>query len=253
MRWLHADHSGRSLRLAYCLNLHASRDLDGLYEGLRAITIPLRARLAPAGAFGVGMWFPASVARALARSDGRDVGRLAGFLSAEGLDPFTFNAFPYGDFQREGLKANVYRPTWMESERARFTLDVAAIAARLNAPAEGAHVSISTHPGSYGAWIGSAEDLTGCARTLARAVEGLAEIESAGGPRTILSLEAEPLASAGDSRELAGYLAYARAEIARELANGSGGGRERGHALAARHLGSCLDACHSAVEFEEAE
>jgi hypothetical protein len=252
MRWLHPDHPGRPLRLAYCLNLHAARDLAGLYEGLESITLPLRESLAPDAAFGVGMWFPASVARALAADSGRqELERLASFLGEHGLDPFTFNAFPYEDFQRAGLKADVYRPTWLEEERVRYTLDVAAIAARLNgrAAGESAHVSISTHPGTYGAWIRNAEDLVACARNLARAVRGLAEIEARGGPLTILSLEAEPLASAGDSRELAGFLAFARAEIAREL----GSATRAGYALAARHIGTCLDACHSAVEFEVPE
>ncbi len=257
MRWLHPDHADRPLRLAYCLNLHAARDLAGLYEGLERITLPLREALAPESSFGVGMWFPASVARALALPEGRaELDSLAEFIRVHGLDPFTFNAFPYEDFQRDGLKADVYRPTWLEDERVRYTLDVATIAARLNAPAaegELSHVSISTHPGSYGDWIRSAEDLAHCARNFGRAIAGLAAIEARGGPRIVLSLEAEPLASAGNSRELAGFLAFARAEVARELAGGSGGDSASGHALAARHLGTCLDACHSAVEFEPAE
>ena len=29
MRFVHADHAGRSVRLAYCLNLHPADDLEG--------------------------------------------------------------------------------------------------------------------------------------------------------------------------------------------------------------------------------
>ena len=255
MRWLHVDHPGRVLRLAYCLNLHAAGDLDGLYAGMRDISLPLRDRVASSGRFGVGMWFPAQVARVLASAAGRaELERLQQFMADERLDPFTFNAFPYADFQRDGLKADVYRPTWMQEERVRYTLDVASIAAQLNpvtgAERASAHVSISTHPGTYGAWLSGAGDLLACARNLARVVRELARSEAHGGPRAILALEAEPMASAGDTRELEGYLAFARAEIARALAGSDGLDRERAHALAIRHLGTCLDACHAAVEFE---
>ena len=111
MLFAHPDHPGRHVRLGYCLNLHAAESLDELLESLRAVTLPLSDRFASSGPFGVGMYLPAKLARHLLTEEGGDdLLRLREFLSKEGLDPFTYNAFPYGDFQTDGLKEFIYRP-----------------------------------------------------------------------------------------------------------------------------------------------
>jgi hypothetical protein len=56
------------------------------------------------------------------------------------------------------------------------------------------------------------------------------------GRDTVLSIEPEPRSLAGDTRELEAFLAH----LERALDPG----------LVRAHLGACLDACHSAVEFE---
>jgi len=228
--WTHPERPGRGVRLAYCLNLHAAEDLAGTLAGLRAITLPLRERLGAGDGFGVGMYIPAALAQRLAAPDGaRELAQLSAVLAGEGLDPFTYNAFPYGGFHARGLKRGVFTPTWLEARRLEFTLAVAEVARALETRAE--RVSISTHPGRFGPWEeGEAE------RALAgfrRAAAGLRAIEERGGPRVVLALEAEPRASAGDTRALAQWLSLARAE-------GDGA-----------YLGACLDCCHSAVEFED--
>ena len=151
MLWAHPDRPDQRVRLAYCLNLHAADDLAGTLAGIRAITLPLRDRLGGAGSFGVGMYLPASVALRLATPEGADeLEQLRALLEAERLDPFTFNAFPYGGFHAAGLKRAVFAPTWADAERLEFTLAVARIARALGS--ESAHVSISTHSGRFGAW-----------------------------------------------------------------------------------------------------
>jgi hypothetical protein len=233
-------HPGRRLRLAYCLNLHAAEDLAGTLEGMRRITLPLRDRLAPCGRFGVGLYLPARVAFALVDPHaGADLETLASFLAAERLDPFTFNAFPFGDFHSAGLKRGVFAPTWCEPERLRYTLAVAEIAARLN-PAGAGHVSISTHPGRFGPW--AAGEFECAAQHFRLCLLALVEHAAGGGPLLRLALEAEPRAVAGDSQACADLLERLHTVLAAEL------GRE----LVERHLGACLDACHSAVEFEDA-
>jgi sugar phosphate isomerase/epimerase len=221
--------------LAYCLNLHAAADFEATLAGLRAITLPLRDRLADGRPFGVGVYLPAAVAGLLASPAGeRDLDELAAFLAAEGLDPFTFNAFPHGRFHEPGLKRGVFRPAWDEPEREAFTRAVALVAARLNrADGAGGHVSISTHTGGFGP-LG--EERAGrVAAAFARSASELARLEAEGAPRMVLALEAEPRANAGDTRALAAWMERLRGEA------GEAG---------ARHLGVCLDACHSAVEFE---
>jgi len=238
MLWRHPAHPGRAVRLAYCLNLHAGETAGEVLEGMRAVTVPLRERLAPGREFGVGMYVPAAAAAELA-AGGPERERLAAFLREHGLDPFTWNAFPFGRFHEPGLKARVFRPTWSDPERLAYTVDVATLAAALaGEPGEGRHLSISTHSGLHSSQAADVDPEL-MERALVTAALGLAGQESETGWRTVLSLEAEPRANANDTAELARL----RARLDR-------------HAPAdvlARHLGTCLDACHAAVEFEAPE
>jgi len=247
MLWRHPEHPGARVRLGYCLNVHPSEDLEQTLAGMRAVTLPLRDRLAGAGErFGAGLYLPAALARDLASEHGRgDLERLAGFVAESGLDPFTYNAFPAGGFHASGLKAGVFRPPWMDAARARFSLDVARIAARLARAAGGparSHVSVSTHSGAFGGDVRGQADLEACARNLAGTAARLAAIEAEEGVRIVLSIEAEPRAMCGDNASLATYLG--------RLPDLCGG--EASKPVLARHLGACLDTCHSAVEFEDA-
>lgn len=247
------------VRLAYCLNLHAATTLAEVAQVLRTYTVPLRERLGVSGGFGVGMYFEAPAAAELA-GDPQKLDELAALMAEERLDPFTFNAFPYGGFQEDGLKERVYAPTWETDERLRYTVHVARVAAglhtRLATTGDGAgagrFLSISTHPGAYGADITDRSGLRRCAQNMARAVGELAQLERATGHRIVLSLESEPDASARNSRALAEYLVFARLVGSQILQDEFEATIEESSALMLRHLGVCLDCCHSAVEFEAA-
>ena len=245
MRWTHPEHPGRGLRLAYCINLHPAEDLDGVRAGLERVTRPLAERLGGAGAFGVGPWLPASVAADLAR----DPAQAAALFPCEELDAFTYNAFPFGGFHREGLKAEVFAPGWHQPERLAFTLDVARVALAAAAPGEG-HLSISTHTGGHGPAFREGELALACARELARAALALARLEEEHGRRLVLSLEPEPRSAAGDTLELVLLWRRIRTDGVEAAARAEGVAPERVAAAVARHLGTCLDACHAAVEFE---
>ena len=259
MLFVHAAHPGRGVRLGYCMNLHPAEDLDGVLDGMRRITLPLRERLG-AGAtrdgFGVGMWLPASVAMALtAEEDSGELDRLIEFVVEEHLDPFTFNAFPYGGFHEPGLKERVFRPTWLTPERMAYTISVAGVALAIRAGlgrAKGAgHVSISTHTGLYGAWVKGPEDLDGCAESFALTALNLSQLEDETGERVVLSLEPEPRSLANDTRDLPGFFERIRARAHEVLGRGYRELRQVSEDIVQRHLGVCLDTCHAAVEFEE--
>ncbi|MEE8467759.1 MAG: metabolite traffic protein EboE, partial [Planctomycetota bacterium] len=256
MRWTHPAQPGRVVRLAYCTNLHAGETASAIREGLESVTLPLRDRLSGGEPFGVGLWLPASVVGPALSEDGAaQLHELFDFVLAEGLDPFTFNAFPFGGFHEEGLKERVYAPTWSEPARAEFTLAVARAAADLHArrpvAERSAHVSISTHPGSYGPWVKNPAELHAFSKAMARVVLELARMQQEGGPTIVLSLEAEPRASASDSAALAEFLVVARTRAEMCLVEQGGWDRALAGAAAARHLSACLDCCHSAVEFED--
>jgi len=255
----HPAHPARAVRLAYCLNLRECTDVDALIAVLRAIVEPLRERLAPGERFGVGLYLPNGLARALAAPTGKnDLERLAHHLAAHGLDPFTFNAFPYGDFGGAGLKAAVFEPAWSKPARLEFTAAVAAVAVSLTRTLRGTldpseHISISTHTGGWAAALRGEDELSECAFQQARALDALARLEEGSGVRAVLALEAEPGANAGNLHALDQYLTFARPRARALLEEEMN--REAQHAakLVDRHLGVCLDACHAAVEREAAE
>jgi hypothetical protein len=245
MLFEHPDHTGKRVRLAYCLNLHPAEDVESLLEGMRTITLPLREQLASESElFGVGLYLPAALASLMAgRTGARALGDLTRFVVEHRLDPFTFNAFPAAGFHQSGLKEAVFEPTWLEEERVRFTLDVAQVAARLARALRlpGSHISISTHSGAYGAWPRGDQDARRCAQNLGRVAQGLVRLGLDAGPRFLVALEAEPRAAAGDNAALARFL--------ERVPEWTGPTVERW--VSSRGIGTCLDACHSAVEFED--
>jgi len=250
----------RGVRLAYCLNLRECATVEALVALLRSVVAPLRARLAPRDAFGVGLYVPARLAAALAAPAGKhELDDLARELEAQCFDPFTWNAFPVGGFGDAGLKARVFDPPWSDAQRLAFTVDVAGVATglvrRLRGESASAreHVSISTHTGGWAANLRGASDLEDCAFQQARCVDALAVLEERTGVRAILALEPEPGANAGDLRALDQHLAFARPRARRLLEEERN--RDAAHAagLVDRHLGVCLDTCHAAVEGEADE
>ncbi len=247
MLFEHQAEPGRGVRLAYCSNLHPAEDLAGVLEGMRRITLPLARRFEHARlreGFGVGLWLPADLALACAAGEqNSERDELLEFLAQNALDAFTFNAFPYGGFHRRGLKDAVFRPTWKSPERLAYTLAVAriALAARAlvgGAGRTGSHLSISTHAGMHRAWVDGEADLDSCAANLATCVLHLSRLQQETGQRIVLALEPEPRSIANDTNELADSFERVRR-------------RETSTALIREHLGSCLDTCHAAVEFEE--
>ncbi len=237
------------MRLAYCLNVHPAASLEGVVKGIETITVPLRARLAPGRPFGVGLYLPAAVfepSKAVAdvlpharefTSVRRAIARLGPLCADHGLDAFTANAFPYGDFHAASLKERVFEPTWLEGARARWTYSVAAVLAALpRVDDQRGHLSISTHTGMHS----SSPRAKGSERAVGEGFGAVVdELEKIQAERIVLALEPEPRANCGDTREL------------RELF--AGGIRAARKAASVRaHMGTCLDACHAAVEFETA-
>ncbi len=227
MRFVHPSHPGRCVRLAYCLNLHPARDLEAFEQSLERITLPLRQRVAPGREFGVGMYLSAELARRLS-ADERALERLRATLAREGLDAFTYNAFPYSGFGESGLKRRVFEPAWWERERAQYTLEVAHIADRLR-PAPGP-LSISTHTGAHSAELGGRSRERALAECAAAWRAFDAQLARSALERVYVALEPEPDALIGSMAELDAARAHVGGDV--------------------RRVGACLDACHSAVLFE---
>ncbi len=256
MRLWHPELPGRPLRLAYCLNLHPADDLDGVRRGIEEITLPLSERVGTGAAFGVGPYLALDVALELVSPSHRaELADFARFLASNGLDAFTFNAFPARRFHEPGLKAGVFSPSWKAPERLAFTLAVAEIALAV-ADAAGrdpgaGHISISTHAGGFGSAITTAADRDACAEGFALCALNLARLEAERGHRIVLALEPEPRSSCNDTAELQAFFERVRTRAYEVIGRGYPSVRATSDDIVQRHLGTCLDACHAAVEFEE--
>jgi len=260
MRFVHSSDPARRLLLGYCLNLHPARDLDEFLRRTSAVAVPLRERLGVRGLFGVGPWMGATVVDELLRSPPA-MRRLVEFLRDARLEPFTWNAFPYGEFHSAGVKESVFEPRWSDPARATYTRHVAQLALELVellgcdelAPRIGgderfadarAHLSISTHTGGHSTrW--RAPDEAIASGLLDSTARDFARLSLAHGRRVRLGLEPEPRANLSSQGDLRAFWDRARAALR---------SRPDGTAWLATwttHMGACLDLCHSAVEFED--
>jgi len=228
-----AETSHRTRRnIGYCTNVHAGATLDQTRANLGRHAVAVRRAMQLDGPLGIGLWLSAAAAREMVASDG--AAAFADWLSGVGLDVFTINGFPYGDFHKPVVKHEVYRPDWRTPERLAYTLDLARILAAIRPGGEG---GISTLPLGWGPWL-SPDDVRAAATNLRRAALGLADIEQTTGVLIHLDLEPEPgcrLQRAADVVTL----------FERHLFTGPDDDVIR------RHLRVCHDICHAAVMFED--
>jgi sugar phosphate isomerase/epimerase len=228
------------VRLAYCANVHAGETAADLDAALERHAARVKALVAPERPMGLGLYLAAPLARELAR-DAAAVARLRERLRARGLAVFTANAFPAGGFHARRVKTAVYRPSWADEERLRFTLDVARVLAALLPEGED-EATLSTLPI---AWRGGAprdpRRLACAGGHVAAALLGLAEIRAATGKRVRLLFEPEP----GCEIETTDEALEAHA-IARAFCEGRGAAE-----VFEAHAGLCFDCCHQAVLGED--
>lgn len=225
MRFRHPD--GSLIHLAYCSNVHPAEDLAGIHAQLRRFSGPVRERLG-VDRLAVGLWLPAAAAAELAANrDEADALRAA--LDEQGLEVVTLNAFPYGGFHDPVVKHRVYRPDWSERERLDYTLDAAAVLAAL-LPEDVALGSISTLPLAWHSpWPAEARD---AARShLDELAAGLALLRERTGRHIRVGLEPEP-----------GCLIETTTEAVAEL-----------ESVDTEYIGVCVDTCHLATAFEDAD
>jgi sugar phosphate isomerase/epimerase len=217
LRLRHPD--GSLLHLAYCSNVHPADDLDGIAAQLERFPARVREALG-VDRLGVGMWVAAP---ALAGAE-----RLRERLDALGLEVVTLNGFPYRAFHAEVVKLDVYRPNWATDARRDYTLGLARLLAQL-LPDDVDEGSISTLPlGWRTEW--SSDDAAAGRRALEEVADGLAELRDDTGKTIRLALEPEPGCTIETVAQAAAFL----------------------DGLAPGWIGLCLDACHLAVQFEDA-
>ncbi len=228
-----AETSHRTRRnIGYCTNVHAGATLDEMRTNLGRHAVAVRRAMQLDGPLGIGLWLSAVAAREMVASDGTTA--FADWLRGAGLDVFTINGFPYGDFHKRVVRHEVYRPDWRTPERLAYTLDLARILAAIRLDGEG---GISTLPLGWGPAL-TDDGVRAAAANLRQAALALADIEQATGVVVHLDLEPEPgcrLQRAADVVRL----------FDRYLLTGTDDD------VILRHLRVCHDICHAAVMFED--
>jgi len=225
---------GQGTVLGYCTNVHAGATLDQTQANLAQHALAVKQRISPDGPLGIGLWLSAHSARGL-REDDR-LRRFKDWLAQRGLQVFTINGFPYGDFHQRRVKHLVYKPDWTEPARVQYTRDLIHILSVLIPP--GDEGSISTLPIGWQPWIATKAGHGAAADNLLRTVECMAELRDKSGTLIHLDLEPEPGCVLQRSSDVVEF--FNRYLLA-------GGRRD----LVLTHLRVCHDICHAAVMFED--
>ncbi|MFG7946131.1 metabolite traffic protein EboE [Streptomyces cacaoi] len=226
MRFRHPD--GSTVHLAYCTNVHAAEQLDGVLDQLTNYAEPVRRRL-HRDRLGIGLWLARDAARTLT-DDPAAVRALRAGLERAGLEVVTLNGFPYQGFGDSHVKYRVYRPDWTDEARLDHTTDLARLLAAL-LPDDVTEGSISTLPLAWrtGFDAGARERALGRLHTLAQRLDALEELT---GRSLRVGLEPEP-----------GCTVETTADAIEALTGPDG--------PPAHRIGVCLDTCHLATAFEE--
>ncbi len=206
----------------------------------------MKSIVSPDAAFGLGLRLSSRAAHELAVP--AVLAEAAEFFAAENLYAFTINGFPFGQFHGKPVKEEVYRPDWRSVEREEYTVLLARIlAALLPGGMEG---SISTVPCSFKTWIQVGEE-TLMVERLANCAAEFDSILNKTGKLIHLGLEPEPSCYIETTDEMIRFFnERLLSEGVTHLVSKGYGVAEAGEVIR-RHLGVCLDTCHTAIQFED--
>jgi hypothetical protein len=221
--------------LAYCTNIHRGETWEETFSALKTHTLGVRDRVSPADPFAIGLRLSQRAASEL--STGKNLTDFRRWLEANRCYVFTINGFPYGQFHGTRVKEQVYAPDWTTLERLSYTNLLFDLVAEL-VPA-GVEGSVSTLPGSFKPFITELAQRKRIISHLWACVEHIERLEQRTGKRFHLGLEPEPLGLFENTSETLAFFDEVRA-----ARPGDGRWQER--------LGVNYDACHFAIQFEEA-
>ena len=218
----------------YCTNVHAGATLDATRANLARHAVSVKAKVSPNRPMGIGLWLSAQAAVELA--DPAKTEQFRDWLGQQGLVPYTFNGFPYGDFHQAVVKHRVYEPTWWEPERLAYTQRLVDLQHALLPP--GLEGSISTLPIAWGTPCPdrAAQELAG--QQLRQAARHMDELFERTGRLIYLCLEPEPGCVFSFADDAVHFFQWQLLD------------REDDE-IVRRHIRICHDVCHAAVMFED--
>jgi hypothetical protein len=223
------------LHLAYCTNIHRGESWAETLDALQRYTLAVRRQVCPDRPYAIGLRLSDQASRELS-----EPARLRDFqrwLIAENCYVFTINGFPYGRFHGTRVKEQVYAPDWTTPERLAYTVRLFDLLVEL--VPQGVAGSVSTVPGSFKEFIREPGQVAAMRGNLWKCVEHLDCLKQRTGKLLHLGLEPEPLCFLETTEETVEFIGTMRKE-------------HPGDRRLNEHLGVNYDACHLAVEFEDA-
>jgi sugar phosphate isomerase/epimerase len=226
----------RGAHLAYCTNIHPGEDWAQTFAALKNYTLAVRDRVSRNEPFAIGLRLSDQASRELINPDTlRDFRR---WLDAESCYVFTINGFPFGRFHGGRVKEQVFAPDWSSPKRLAFTNRLFDILATLLP--DGMEGSVSTLPGSFKGFERDASQLEAIDENFWRCIEHIAELSERTGHTLHLGVEPEPFGLFENTEETLAFFARMAA-------------LKPGDSRLGLYLGVNYDACHFAIQFEDAK
>ncbi len=241
----------RDLKTGYCCNVHGGTTLDEVKANLEQFACEVKRQVAPDSPMPIGLWLSHSAISDLGDSSQSQIDATNAFgdwLAERGLDPFTFNGFPLGDFHQEVVKHDVYLPTWADTTRLEYTKNLALVQTMLLARSTSPPTfqTISTLPLGWppvpkaSLFIDGVEFLKQCATNLKKLADYLVRLKIETGSHVMVCIEPEPGCVFDTCDDIVRFfqeylLDEESAKVEQVL----------------EHIGVCHDVCHSAVMFED--
>ena len=238
--------------LTYCSNIHPGEHWPECFANLKTYIPPLKARFTPNSSFGIGLHLSNAASQEILEGDALSEFKV--WLEEHDCYVFTLNGFPYGDFHRQVVKAEVYAPDWSTPARQSYTARLAKILTALLPT--GMDGGISSVPVSYKPWFKTMEAREACLESscvrLAETVQALLELHAESGKWIHLDLEPEPDGMLENCGEVIDFfqqwlLPQGGAHLAKAL--NCSVAEAQGHIL--KYIGVCYDTCHFAVSYEK--
>lgn len=239
---------GGTFHLTYCSNIHAGESWDQVRAALGTALPIIRRQLAESGRFAIGLRLSAQAAESL--ESAAALKEFQTFLRDGNYYVLTINGFPYGAFHGERVKERVYLPDWRDDRRLDYTNRLARLLAAL-ADDRSIPRSVSTVPGAFKSDIRPGDEARIADQMLRHAAQ-LVALRAATQQIVTLAVEPEPacfIETTGDAVAFFERYLFDASRIARVAAEA---GVTFGIDDVRRHVGLCFDACHMAVEFEDA-
>jgi hypothetical protein len=225
----------RGAHLAYCTNIHPGENWAQTFASLENYTLAVRDRVCRDQPFAIGLRLSDEASRELIDPNTlRDFRR---WLATENCYVFTINGFPFGRFHGNRVKEQVFAPDWSSPARLDFTNRLFDILVALLP--DGMEGSVSTLPGSFKGFECGRGQTDAITENFWRCIEHIAELSERTGHTLHLGVEPEPFGLFENTAETLAFFARMAA-------------RRPGDPRLRLHLGVNYDACHFAIQFEEA-